>query len=99
MQADLEAATQNITRQQSELTYATYKHHILEGMAAQKAVPDEEVHQWNARMEEAAAGAKEATADADRARLRYQSNIDGVNTTVAKATAELEQSKASCARR
>ena len=37
---------------------------------------------------------KVATADAERARLRYESNIGGVNTTVAKTTAELEQSKA-----
>jgi multidrug resistance efflux pump len=94
MQADVDAATQKITREQSELTYAKYKHQLLENMAAQNASPVEEVHQWNARMEEAAAGVKEATADADRARLRYESNIGGVNTTVAKTAAELEQSKA-----
>src|SRR5271167_1445136 len=45
-------------------------------------------------LDEAAAGVKVATADAERARLRYESNIGGVNTTVAKTTAELEQSKA-----
>src|SRR5271157_1692424 len=94
MQADVEAATQKIVREQREETYAKYKHQLLENMAAQKASPVEEVHQWNARMEEAAAGVKEATADANRARLRYESNIGGVNTTVAKTTAELEQSKA-----
>ena len=94
MQADVEAATQKITREQSELTYAKYKHQLLENMAAQKAAPEEEVHQWDARMEEAAAGVKQATADAERARLRYTSNIGGVNTTVAKTSAELEQSKA-----
>ena len=94
MRADVEAAAQKIIKEQSELTYAKYKHQLLENMASQKAVPEEDVHQWNARMEEAAAGVKEATADAERARLRYQSNIGGVNTTVAKTTAELEQSKA-----
>ena len=94
MQADVEAATQKIVREQREETYAKYKYLLLEGMAQQKAVPEEDVHQWNARMDEAAAAVKVATADAERARLRYQSNIGGVNTTVAKTTAEFEQSKA-----
>ena len=94
MQTDVEAATQKIVREQREETYAKYKYQLLDNMAAQKAAPVEEVHQWNARMEEAAASVKVATADAERARLRYESNIGGVNTTVAKTTAELEQSKA-----
>lgn len=94
MQADVEAAKQKIVREQREETYAKYKYELLDNMAAQNAVPVEEVHQWNARMDEAAASVKVATADAERARLRYQSNIGGVNTTVAKTTAELEQSKA-----
>ena len=94
MKADVDAATQKIVRDQREETYAKYKYQLLENMAAQNATPVEEVHQWNARMEEAAASVKVSTADAERARLRYESNIGGVNTTVAKATAEVEQSKA-----
>ena len=90
----MEAATQKIVREQREETYAKYKYLLLQSMAEQKAAPEKEVHQWNARMDEAAASVKVATADAERARLRYQSNIGGVNTTVAKTTAELEQSKA-----
>ncbi len=94
MQTDVEAAKQKIVREQREETYAKYKYELLDNMAAQNAVPAEEVHQWNARMDEAAASVKVAAADAERARLRYESNIGGVNTTVAKTTAELEQSKA-----
>jgi len=94
MKADVDAATQKIVMVQREETYAKYKYQLLENMAAQNATPVEEVHQWNARMDEAAASVKVATADAERARLRYESNIGGVNTTVAKATAEMEQSKA-----
>jgi multidrug resistance efflux pump len=94
MQADLEAATQKVVRSQREEVYAKYKYEMLAGMVQQKAVPEEEVHQWNARMDEAEAAVKEAQAGEQRARIRYQSNIGGVNTTVAKTTAELEQSKA-----
>ncbi len=94
MQSDVDAAAQKIVREQREETYAKYKYLLLENMAAQNASPVEEVHQWNAKMDEAAASVKVATADAERARLRYESNIGGVNTTVAKTTAELEQSKA-----
>ena len=93
MKADVDAATQKIVRDQREEAYAKYKYQLLENMAAQNATPVEEVHQWNARMDEAAASVKVSIADAERARLRYESNIGGVNTTVAKATAEVEQSK------
>ena len=71
MKTDVEAATQKIVREQREETYAKYKYELLDNMAAQSAVPVEEVHQWNARMDEAAASVKVATADAERARLRY----------------------------
>ena len=40
------------------------------------------------------AAMKQAEAESDRARLRYESNVNGVNTTVAKTLAELEQTKA-----
>jgi multidrug resistance efflux pump len=44
MQADVEAATQKIIREQREETYAKYKYLLLKNMAAQKATPEEEVH-------------------------------------------------------
>jgi multidrug resistance efflux pump len=94
MQTDVVSASQKVVRAQSELTFAKYKHQLLEGLAAQKATPEEEVHQWDARMHEAQAAVTETSADAERARLRYDANIGGVNTVVAKTTAELEQSKA-----
>jgi len=95
MQADVEAAKQKVVRAQREEAYAKYKYLLLERLQAQKAAPEEDVHQWNAQMDEAAAAVKEATAIAERAQLQYESNIGGVNTTVAKASAELEQAKAS----
>ena len=94
MQQDVEAAQQKVVRAQREEVYAKYKYELLQRLETQKAAPEEDVHQWNARMDEAAAAVMEAKAEEERSRLKYESKIGGVNTTVAKTTAELEQSKA-----
>src|SRR5206468_2356826 len=67
---------------------------LSQGVANKGAGPEEDAQKWTAQVGVTGAGVKQATADADRARLRYQSEINGVNTTVAKSVAELQESKA-----
>jgi multidrug resistance efflux pump len=92
--ADMEAAGEKVDRSKSELQYAKYQRELTQGLAQKGAGPEEDAQKWTAQMSATQAAMKEAEAEADRARLRYQSNIDGVNTAVAKAAAELEQTKA-----
>ena len=72
MKTDVEAATQKVVRtKRNEICEVPAT--ALNGTWPQKAAPEDSVHQWNAKMDEAAATVKVATADAERARLRYRS--------------------------
>ena len=92
--ADLNAAEQKVVRTGSELTYAKFQEHLAVGLAEKGAGPEQEAQKWTAQMNADEAAVKEATAEAERARLRYQTNISGVNVTVARARAELKESEA-----
>jgi len=92
--AEMEGAEQKVDQTKSELEYAKYQRELSEGLANKGAGPEEDAQKWMAQTSATKAAVKEATAEADRARLRYKSNINGVNTTVAKTYAELQESKA-----
>jgi multidrug resistance efflux pump len=71
-----------------------YKVNQLEAeLAKQGAGPEEDAQKWAARVAAYSASIKEAQAEEKRARLRYASQINGVNTTVAQVQAELDQAR------
>jgi multidrug resistance efflux pump len=92
--ADLDASEQKIVRAKSELAYATYQQQLSGTLAQKGAGPEEDAQKWQAQMNANQASVLEATAEAERARLKYQSQWEGVNTTVAGATAQLKESEA-----
>ncbi|MGC1452319.1 MAG: biotin/lipoyl-binding protein [Candidatus Sulfotelmatobacter sp.] len=91
---DLDAAEQKIIRTKSELEYAKYQQQLSEGLAQKGAGPEEDAQKWQAQMNADEAAVSEATAEAERSRLKYQSQWEGVNTTVAGAVAQLKESEA-----
>jgi multidrug resistance efflux pump len=92
--ADLDSAEQKVVRTKSELEYAKYQQQLSQGLAQKGAGPEGYAQKWAAQMNADEAAVLEATADAQRARLKYQSDWQGVNTTVAVAAAELKESEA-----
>jgi multidrug resistance efflux pump len=92
--ADLDASEQKIIRAKSDLEYAKYQQQLSAGLAQKGAGPEEDAQKWQAQMNANQASVMEATAEAERARLKYQSQWEGVNTTVAGATAQLKESEA-----
>jgi multidrug resistance efflux pump len=92
--ADLEAAEQKVIKTKSELEYAKYQQQLSQGLAGKGAGPEEDAQKWKAQMNADEAAVKEATADAERSRLKYESQWEGVNTTVAGATAQLKEGEA-----
>lgn len=92
--ADLAAAEQKVVRSKSELEYTKYEQQLSQGLAQKGAGPEEDAQKWQAQMTANEAAVMEATAEAERSRLKYQSQWEGVNTTVAGATALLNESKA-----
>jgi len=90
MQADVEAATQKVLRLDSELKYAHYQQELSTNLATHGAGPEEDAQKWAAQVAADEAGIKEAQADELRARLRYESEVGGVNTHVASIQAQLD---------
>jgi multidrug resistance efflux pump len=92
--ADLDAAEQKVVGTKSELEYAKYQQQLSQGLAQKGAGPEEDAQKWQAQMTANEAAVKGATAEAERSRLKYQSQWEGINTTVAGATAQLKESEA-----
>jgi multidrug resistance efflux pump len=91
--ADVAAAAQKVLRLQAELRYAKYQLALATRLAGQGAGPEEDAQKWTAQVEATQAAILEAQAEEQRARLRYGSKIDGVNTSVAALRADLAQAQ------
>ena len=93
LKADVNIAMQKIVQAQSELDYARYQQQLAQRFANGGAGPKEDAQKWTAQANTSAAALKEAQAEAEAARLRYESQIEGVNTTVASVRAQLKQAQ------
>jgi multidrug resistance efflux pump len=88
--ADLAVAEQKRAMAQSELVFAKYQKELAQGLAEKNAGSQEDLHKWDMELEVAKVSVTEADAEVQRAKLRYESEINGVNTSVAVVQAELE---------
>ncbi len=93
LKADIQINAQKIVKLQAELAYAKYQLKLSSDLAKQGAGPEEDAQKWTAQVAAYEAGIKEAQAEETRAKLRYTSEINGVNTTVAAIQAELDQAR------
>jgi multidrug resistance efflux pump len=88
---DVQASGDKVSKAPSELEYTKLQQQRYQNLAQQKAGPVEDAQKWLAQMQAGEAGLKEASADAQRSRLRYDSQMDGVNTVVVSAAAQLKE--------
>jgi len=93
LKADTAINTQKIAKIAADLEYSKYQLKLSTDLAKQGAGPEEDAQKWSAQVAANQAGIKEAQAEEARARLRYTSDIEGVNTTVAAIQAELDQAR------
>ncbi len=91
LKADVAVAEQKVARAQSQLEYDLYQKKLAAGLAGQGAGSMEDSQRADAQAKMGAATVKEAQAELLRAQIKYQSQIDGVNTSVAEAQAKLDQ--------
>jgi multidrug resistance efflux pump len=91
---DLDASEQKIVRLKSDLEYAKYQQQLSQSLAQKGAGPEEDAQKWTAQTNAGEAAVMEATAGAERSGLKYASEWEGVNTTVATARAQLKESEA-----
>jgi len=90
LQADTQVATQKIVKLKSELVFAQYQQKLSAELAAEGAGPQEDAQKWAAQVAADEAGIREAEAEDARANISYESQINGVNTTVAALQAQLD---------
>ena len=93
LKADTQINAQKIARLTADLEFAKYQQKLTANLARQGAGPEEDAQKWMAQVAANDAAIKEAQAEEARARLRYTSEIGGVNTTVAAVQAELDQAR------
>jgi len=93
LKADTQINAQKIARLTADLEFAKYQQKLTANLARQGAGPEEDAQKWMAQVAADDAAIKEAQAEEARARLRYTSEIGGVNTTVAAVQAELDQAR------
>ncbi|MET0683541.1 MAG: HlyD family secretion protein [Casimicrobiaceae bacterium] len=93
LKADTAINTQKIAKIAADLEYSNYQLKLSTQLAKEGAGPEEDAQKWAAQVTANRAGIKEAQAEETRARLRYTSDINGVNTTVAAIEAELDQAR------
>ena len=90
LKVDIEINEDKVEKLQSELKYAEYQRAMATKLAKQGAGREDEAQRWDAQVSAYEAGIKEAQGELQRARLNYESQINGVNTSVATVQAELD---------
>jgi len=91
LKSDVDVAVQKVNRTKAQRDYALYQQHLFEGLAKRGAGTQEDAQKWTADAIADEASVKEAEAELNRSRLKYESQINGVNTEVAQTEASLAQ--------
>src|SRR5208283_4604338 len=94
LNADVQQSSAKVEKLKNEVEYANYQHQLEHRLAEQGAGAQEDSQKWLYEWKARQAGQLEAEAEADRARLKYESQINGVNTDVISATARLKEAEA-----
>lgn len=91
LKADVDIGTDAVTQAEADLSYAQQQNSRFAGLAKQGAGSTQDAEKWQAQVESSAAAVASAKANLNRAQLAYASQINGVNTSVAQAEANLAQ--------
>ena len=93
LKADVDVATQSVARLKDQLSFEQYQQRMYDKLVQEHAARAEDVEIYKTRVTSAQAALGEAQASLERARLKYESEIGGVNTTVANFEAQLRQAQ------
>jgi len=93
LKADTQVTAQKVARLRYQLEFARYQQQLSTSLASQGAGPQEDAQKWRAQVGADEASISEAQAEQQVATLRYQSQINGVNTSVAEVEAQLAQAR------
>lgn len=91
MAQDVEASSEAVERAKAQLVYAEAQKARYEKLVPAGGGRQDELDRWTEQVVEDHAAVKEAEANQEKADLALNSNIDGVNTGVAQAQAQLDE--------
>ena len=93
MEANVAASVAQVALLKDQLDYTLYQQKLTADLVKKGAERKEDLEKWDTRAATAKAALAKGKADEHVARLTYQSEIDGVNTTVAATQAQLEEAQ------
>ncbi|MBK6512080.1 MAG: HlyD family secretion protein [Haliea sp.] len=93
LKADVDVAQQKIAMAQAQLDFDLFGEQLASGLAGKGAGSVEESQRANAQAKVGQATLQEARAELVAAQARYDSQIDGVNTSVVNAEAKLQEAQ------
>ena len=93
LEQDVVAATEAIERANAQLAYALTQQQRYENLVPAGGARQDELDRWNEQVTEDEAQVKEAEANLEKANLAVASQIDGVNTGILQAQAQLAQAE------
>jgi len=93
LETDVQAAQDQLTQARAQLDYAKSQQTRFTNLSKQGGARQEDVDKWTAQVEADTAGTSAAEASLHKAQLARDSNIDGVNTSVAQARAQVAEAQ------
>ena len=93
LKTNVEVATHSVARLQDTLSFELYQQRMYDKLVQEHAARADDVEKYKTLVASAQASLDEAQAELERARLKYGSEINGVNTTVANFEALLHQAQ------
>ena len=93
LKVERDAAAANVAKAKADLWYSETEYLRQQKLVPQRASSVEDLQKAEACKKASQAAVAAAQAEYKRARLKYGSEIEGVNTTVAQVQAELEQAR------
>ncbi|MBO9445341.1 HlyD family secretion protein [Ruegeria sp. R14_0] len=93
LEQDVIAASEAIERANAQLAYALTQQARYENLVPAGGARQDELDRWNEQVTEDQAQVKEAGANLEKAQLALDSQIDGVNTGILQAQAQLDKAQ------
>ena len=94
LKTDVTRDAAKVEAMKNEVEYAKYQNALEKRLAGQGAGAEEDSQKWFYEWKAREATLQETQADLDRSRLRLESQINGVNTDVIRAKAQLNEAEA-----
>ena len=91
--ADVQAAHDQLAQAEAQLAFARAQQRRYTNLSTQGGARQEDVDKWNAQVEADTAALGAAQATVNKAELARDNNVDGVNTSVAQARAQVAQAQ------